>query len=184
MTQAPTLHTQRLTLRAYRLEDFPAFAAMRSDPAVMAHITGGVRGEEDAWGRFMRNFGFWQVLGFGYWALTDRDTGTYVGHAGFHEMRRDLMPSIRGTLEAGWMMTPAVQGKGVATEAMQAALAWASGTFMDKRITCFIDQDNDASRRVAAKLGFTELAPSTYGGKAVTIFEWTRSSHRPAAGAP
>ena len=49
----PTLTTDRLILRAHKLEDFPAFAAQRADPVVMKYIgKGDLLSEEDAWRNF------------------------------------------------------------------------------------------------------------------------------------
>ena len=171
MTGAPTLETPRLRLRDYRLDDFDAYAAMWADPAVVRFIGGVTFSRDVSWTRFLRHAGMWRYTGFGYFALEDRATGRFVGECGFQEARRQITPSLEGTLEAGWSLVPDAHGQGLATEAMQAALAWAVSAHAGRRITCMIDEDHIASRRVAAKLGFAQFAAAPFGGKTSLLFE-------------
>jgi len=89
-------------------------------------------------------------------------------------MRRSINPSIEGDMEAGWGLAPSMQGQGLAEEAMRAAIAWAGQHGTGERLTAIIDLGNVASRRVAAKLGFTERGPAVYNDKPLTIFERPR----------
>ncbi|MES2781456.1 MAG: GNAT family N-acetyltransferase, partial [Pseudomonadota bacterium] len=54
---------------------------------------------------------------------------------------------------------PDAWGKGYATEAMSAILAWAGDQGLNE-IRCIIDTGNTASHNVAAKLGFVKFAES------------------------
>jgi RimJ/RimL family protein N-acetyltransferase len=103
--------------------------------------------------------------------VIEKATGQLVGEAGFHEARRMIAPPLEGTLEAGWALMPSAQGWGYATEAMQAAIGWAEAKFAGQRMTCLIDPDNQASLRVAGKLGFKEFARTDYGGAKVVLLE-------------
>ena len=60
---------------------------------------------------------------------------------------------------------PSAQGWGYATEAMQAAIDWASDAFPGRRMTCLINVDNLASMRVAGRLGFKEFARHRLRGR-------------------
>src|SRR4029078_1365630 len=71
-TSVPALETERLVLRGHVLEDFPAYAAMWADPHVTKFIGGKPLSEEEAWGKFLRNFGQWMVVGFGFWCVVER----------------------------------------------------------------------------------------------------------------
>jgi RimJ/RimL family protein N-acetyltransferase len=167
----PTLETDRLILRPYQLEDFDTYVEMWADPDVVRFIGGRPFDREASWSRFLRHPGLWQYLGFGYFAVVEKETGLVVGEAGFHDVRRKLEPSIEGTLEAGWALMPTGQGWGYATEAMAAAIAWAEEAFPGRRMTCIIDPDNLPSIRVAQRLGFTELIRTSYDDKPITIYE-------------
>jgi len=173
---APTIETERLRLRPYRPEDFDSYAAMWADPAVVRFIGGNPFSREQSWTRLLRQFGMWQVMGFGFFVLEDRATGAFLGEAGFHELRRDIAPSLEGTLEVGWALAPAAQGKGLAEEAVRAALGWADGAVPALQQTCIIDERNAASIRVAEKVGFRELARASYHGTPTLVMRRERAS--------
>lgn len=170
-TIIPTLETERLVLRGHRPDDFDAHARMWSDPYVTRFIGGTPFPRDQAWVRFLRAAGMWQVMGFGFWAVEEKASGELLGEVGFHELRRDLNPSLEGTLEAGWAFRPTAHGKGFATEAVGAALFWGAENFPDKRITCMIDPGNAASLRVAGKLGFREFARTEFHGEPIILLE-------------
>ncbi len=169
----PTLETPRLRLRPFRVDDFPAFAAMWADPDVVRFITGVPMTREAAWTRFLRHAGIWQLLGFGFFAIEEKATGAYLGEAGFHDLHRDLTPSLEGTLETGWGLVKAAHGKGLAEEAVRAVLDWGATFRPGGRATCMIAHDHAASIRVAQKLGFREFARTPYHGSPVVLFERT-----------
>jgi RimJ/RimL family protein N-acetyltransferase len=158
----PEVMTERLILRGHALEDFPAYAAMWADPDVTRFIGGTPLSEEEAWGKFLRAFGQWSVMGFGFWSVSEKSTGTRIGEVGFVEGRRNIVPSLLGVPELGWAFVPGAHGKGYATEAARAALGWGETHFGRVRMACIIAPDNAASLRVAAKLGFNEALRTTY----------------------
>jgi RimJ/RimL family protein N-acetyltransferase len=174
VVEIPTLETPRLLLRGYRLNDFDDYARMWADPAVYRFIGGKAFTREMAWSRFLRQIGLWHHLGFGFFALEHRETGAFAGEAGFHDLRRDITPSLEGTMEVGWALTSAMQGQGLATEAVRAALAWAGEHGTGTRLTCMIDPGNGPSLGVADKLGFAEFARATYGGAPIVLLERLR----------
>ena len=174
MPLIPTLTTPRLTLRPYRLDDFPAYAAMWAEPDVVHFIGGTPFSREAAWTRFLRQIGMWHHLGFGLFAIEDRASGAFIGEAGFHEVRRDLTPSIEGTMEAGWALATVAQGKGLAEETMRAALGWADEHGTGERVTCMIEPAHAASLHVAGKLGFRPFAQTTYHERPVVLLERPR----------
>lgn len=171
---APVIETPRLILRGHELADFDAYVALWADPDVVRFITATPFTREASWSRFLRHAGHWQHLGFGFLAVEERETGRFIGEAGFHDMRREITPSLEGTLEAGWGLTPSAHGKGYASEAMQAMVGWADKTFPGHRMTCIIDPGNVASERVAAKLGFTFVCRARYHDSDVNMFERQR----------
>lgn len=174
----PELETPRLRLRALRLEDFESFAAMWADAQVVRFIGGKPLTREAAWARFLRQAGMWHYLGFGVFGLEARADRAWVGVAGFHDLRRELVPSLEGTMEAGWVLAAAAQGRGLAEEAMRAALAWADAVHPARRVTCIIRPDHLASLRVAAKLGFAPWAEADYDGGPIVLLERFRGAPR------
>ncbi len=167
--RAPEIMTERLCLRALRVEDFDAYLALRRDPRVMPK--GAPESREEVWFRLLRAAGHWAVLGFGYWAIVERDGGAFVGEAGFADYRRDVTPSLEGTAEAGWMIAADCQGRGYAGEAVAAMLAWAAGSVPLQRATCMIDVGNAPSVAVARRAGFSPYAETSYKDAPVILFE-------------
>jgi RimJ/RimL family protein N-acetyltransferase len=167
---APTVETERLVLRGYRLEDFPHVAAAWADPEVVRYI-GGVSSEEQSWARVLRNVGLWPMLGYGYWAATEKGTGRYVGDVGLADFKRDIEPSLKGVPEIGWVLARWSHGRGYATEAAQAVLRWLESALGPQRTVCIIDDQNRASLRVAEKCGYRELARTEYKGSAVVVLD-------------
>lgn len=163
--------TDRLILRRPQLEDFKAYAEMWSDPEVLRHISAESFSPEQIWARFLRQAGSWHYLGYGYFSVTERQSGRMAGQIGFQDLKRDITPSLAGTLEAGWTFLPAVQGQGYASEAAHAVFDWGSRTFSGRRATAIIAPRNTASLRIAAKVGMREFARSTYHDKPVIMFE-------------
>jgi RimJ/RimL family protein N-acetyltransferase len=171
MVQIPIVETERLILRDHRLSDFDAYAALWRNPLVTRFIGGRARTREESWIRFLRHAGMWHHIGFGFWAIEEKASGAMVGEGGFHELKRDIQPSLEGTLETGWSLLPHVHGKGYATEAIRGMLGWAAANRPEMTITCFIDPDNLASIRVAEKCGFIERVRTEYGGEPVIIYD-------------
>jgi RimJ/RimL family protein N-acetyltransferase len=168
---APAIETARLRLREHRREDFASCAAMWSQPEVTRYIGGRPFTEEETWARFLRYTGHWVVVGFGYWVIEDRETGTFLGEAGFADFKRDIEPRIDGTPEVGWVLTPGAHGKGYATEAVRAVLAWGEMKANFQRTVCLINPENAPSIRVALKCGFAEYCRTTYHQQDTILFE-------------
>jgi RimJ/RimL family protein N-acetyltransferase len=171
IASAPTLETERLTLRGYRAEDLDEALAMWGDPQVTRYLGAKPFGREEVWARLLRYLGHWSVAGYGFWQLRERATGRFVGDCGLADFKRDLAFSFDGAPEAGWVLATWSHGRGYATEAMTAVLAWS--TAAHPRTVCLIKPENTASLRVAAKCGYRELARAEYKAAQVIVFERT-----------
>ena len=159
-------------MRGYVVEDFPHVAESWADPKVVRYISGGEPfSEEKTWARFLRNIALWPMLGYGYWATTEKSTGRYIGDVGFADFMRDIEPSIEGVPEIGWVLASSAHGKGYATEAARAAIAWLESTLGPQRTVCIIDENNRASLHVAEKLGYLEFARTVYKSAQIVMLE-------------
>lgn len=159
----PVLTTARLTLTPPERSDFEDSAAMWSDPLVTRHVGGRTSTPEESWARLLRARGLWAVLDYGYWAVRETATGRYVGEVGFADFHRGLTPSIDGVPEMGWVLATWSHGKGFASEAVAAGLAWGAGQWGERApVVCIIDPDNAPSLKLAGKMGFKEQARTTY----------------------
>jgi RimJ/RimL family protein N-acetyltransferase len=163
--------TKRLTLRLPTLKDFDESATMWSDQAIIRHVGGRPFTREESWLRLLRHVGHWQLFDFGFWVVREKTGGGFVGEVGLGDFRREMTPGFRGDPEMGWVLARNAHGKGYATEAASAALAWMSLRHNPARTVCMIEPENTASLRVAEKCGFKEFARTTYKNSAVVLFE-------------
>lgn len=140
----PTLRTERLVLRAPRLTDFAAYAAIfQSERAV--HI-GGPFTIENTWDDYSRLCAGWLLRGHGIWAVETR-AGVPVGFVliGFEPGDAEL--------ELGWFLARDAEGQGYATEAARAARAFGFATLGLARLVSYVAPANYASARIAERLG-------------------------------
>jgi RimJ/RimL family protein N-acetyltransferase len=172
--RAPRIETERLVLRAHTPDDLPVCAAMWSDADVVRYIGGRPFSREEVWARLLRYAGMWVVMGHGFWAIEEKASGRLVGEVGIMEARRDIEPSFEGEPEVGWALMPAAHGKGYASEAVAAALAWGDRHLEAAQMMCIISPENAPSIRLAVKFGFRERAQTTYHGSPTTEFERPR----------
>jgi RimJ/RimL family protein N-acetyltransferase len=175
MPSVPVIETQRLVLRGHGLDDFQDSFAMWADAEVTRHIGGKPNTAEEAWARLLRYAGHWSLMGFGYWLVAEKATGRFVGEVGFSDFKRELDPPLGAAPEIGWALASRAQGKGYASEAVRAALAWGEAKFGPVRTVCLINPDNAPSIRVAEKAGFREFARTTYKGSPSVLFERQQS---------
>ena len=126
---------------------------MWTEPGVTRFIGGKARTREESWIRFLRHAGMWAMTGFGLWAIEEKETGRFIGEAGFHDLKRNMKPSIEGLPEAGWSLVTDAQGRGFGTEVVSAVVTLGEA-LSGMRQVCIIDPVNHASIAVARKCGF------------------------------
>jgi RimJ/RimL family protein N-acetyltransferase len=167
---APALETQRLRLRELRLDDLEAVHAMWCEPLVYQHILGRASTREESWNGILRANGHWKLLGYGFWAVEEKQFGKFIGDMGFANCKRDIVPSLDETPELGWVLNTASHNKGYATEALTAIVAWGDQHLNYKMTCCIIAPENTPSIRVAKKLGYNEVAQTTYKGDPTLLY--------------
>ncbi|MGA7675318.1 MAG: GNAT family N-acetyltransferase [Rhizomicrobium sp.] len=165
----PVLETPRLILRAHRLEDFDERLRISAEPVVTRFFGGKPMPREDVWRRHYGGLGHWAMLGFGMWAVEEKETCAFIGTIGFLDGKRDIVPSLDSMPEMGWLLSGRVHGKGYATEAVRAAQAWGDVHFGKVRTCCIIAPENRASLRVAEKCGFRILQNTTYKDEPIVV---------------
>jgi RimJ/RimL family protein N-acetyltransferase len=144
------LHTERLVLREWRVEDQPAFADMNADPAVMAHFPSTLdRTASDALLDRLRDD--LTRDGWGLWAVARRDDGTMLGFTGLS--RLDFQAPFTPAIEVGWRLRRAAWGHGYATEAARAAVTYGFDLLGLAQIVSITVPANTRSRGVMERLG-------------------------------
>lgn len=142
------LETDRLVLRMFRESDTDAYADMVGDPDVMRFLGGGKPvSREEAWRNMALILGHWHLRGFGMWAVVEKASGEMVGRVGCWQ------PEGWPGLEVGWTLRRRFWGRGYATEAARASVAYAFDELDQARVISLIAPENVNSIRVAERLG-------------------------------
>lgn len=142
----PTLTTERLVLRPFRLDDLDALAAMNADPTVMRYI-GEVQDRAAAFRTMCAYMGHWYLRGYGPWAVEERATGVFIGRAGL--VRFEPWTDV----EVAYALIPSAWGKGYASEVAARSLRYAHEVVGARGVASHILAGNAAAVRIAERLG-------------------------------
>jgi len=166
---APTLETERLVLRHYRKGDFAAHHDIVGDDEIMRQV--GVAGLnlEETWRRLAASVGMWDLIGFGGWAVVRKADDKIIGMVSLFNAWRALEPQFGEEPEMGWIFAREVHGQGIASEACRAALDWAEAHLPPTPIWAIISPDNEASFKLAERLGFERLDDSIYHDEPIAV---------------
>jgi RimJ/RimL family protein N-acetyltransferase len=170
----PVLETERLRLRGHRVDDLDDCFAMWSAPEVTRYIGGKPSTRQQTWSRLVGYAGQWSLMGFGYWVIENRSTHRFLGELGFADFQREIAASMRGVPELGFALAPDARGKGYASEAVHAALAWGDEHLASDRTVCLIDEDNAASIRVVQKAGYAIFERAVFNNQPTLYLERMR----------
>jgi aminoglycoside 6'-N-acetyltransferase len=144
------LVTERLLLRRSLPEDAEAISAYRSDPAVN-RFQGWDRTDAEGIGaeiEAMANRSPGEPGGWVQLSVLERDGDRLVGDVGLSAA--DGEP---GVIKVGYTMAPAAQGRGYATEAVGALVAYAFDALGADVVRAYASEENLPSIRVAEKVG-------------------------------
>lgn len=145
------LRTERLLLRHWRDTDLDPWAALNADPEVRAHL-GGVRTREESAASIARFQADLTARGWGWWALEVRAGGELAGFAGLDPVEEGRP---FGGVEIGWRLARWAWGKGYATEAARAVLAYGFETLGLAEVVAETAAENARSQAVMRRLGMT-----------------------------
>ncbi|MEM5476938.1 GNAT family N-acetyltransferase [Pacificibacter sp. AS14] len=147
-----TINTKRLLLRGWKPDDHAPFAAMCGDADVMRYIGNGKTKSADDAARYIASFqNEWNERGFGLFAVEAKQTGDLIGFTGLSTP--DFLPEVLPSVEIGWRFSKSSWGKGFASEAATAALAFGVNEMGITDIVSIYQIGNGASARIMQKLG-------------------------------
>ncbi len=170
MTIPLPIETERLVLRAFTVEDVEAMLSVYGDPEVMRFIPSGVL-DAPATARMLAAYRRAQeTRGFSVWAVVLKSTGRIVGDAGFN------LFAETGEPELGYSLARHAWGNGYASEAASGCLAAAFAHLHCVRVVALVDVDNEASQRVAARIGMERIDTIQAHGRPHALFVRSREA--------
>jgi RimJ/RimL family protein N-acetyltransferase len=160
------IETERLTIRKFDPDrDSEAMLDVYGDPEVMRFIPGGAFPDLEAVRVRLERCANRELSPS---AIVLRETGRPIGDVGFNVFR----PT--GDVEIGWTLARAAWGRGYATEAAAACLAAGLEHLDVPRIIALVVTENEASLRVAERLGMERVEKVDVHGRPHVMFESKR----------
>ncbi len=148
-SRIPKVETPRLILRAMKVTDAPDMFDYACREDVTRYLTWTPHPHVTHTREYLTYVGQRYRTGdFFDWAIVCRDDGRMIGTCGF---TRFNFPS--DAAEIGYVLHPAYQGRGLATEAARAVLAFGFDRLELHRIEARFIQGNEPSRRLMERIG-------------------------------
>jgi len=161
------IETDRIFLRPFCIKDIEPFAKICANPNVMRYIGDG---KPVSLGIISEKIPEWIELyekqKYGLMALFMRDTDELIGFCGFIHQIVDEIEYI----ELGYRLDEAYWGKGIATEAAVAVREYAFNVLEIPMLISIINHQNDASKRVAKKVGMKLMKQTNFKNVLVDVF--------------
>ncbi|HXW51314.1 MAG TPA: GNAT family N-acetyltransferase [Candidatus Acidoferrales bacterium] len=162
----PEIETPRLLLRRWTYADRDAFARMTQDPDVMRYMHDSVPlSDREVDAALASTIERYEQLGFGDWALVERETNEILGESGLGKLEG------RTDIEIGWMLLPRHWGKGYAFEAASAVKEHARSVIGLRHLVALTRPDNARSIDLAGRLGLREAGRLVHLGHEMLKFE-------------
>jgi RimJ/RimL family protein N-acetyltransferase len=161
------VRTERLMLLPVGLENLPELVKLKADPRAFSAMLHGVRTPERTREELEDDMVFWQVRGYGTWAVHALADESFLGITGLMERSDGRGVALRFAL---W---PEVRGQGYAREAAEAALAFGHRAGL-ARVIAVARETNIQSRAVLTDIGMRECGEYPYQGHRMLVFESLR----------
>jgi len=167
------LRTERLSLTDLVTADFVSTFAMDTNEQVMKYIGGAETRSFDDYSAFIaQRLSLWIAERFHMWAMRLHGSEHFLGWV--------MIKPIRDTqhVEVGYRMLPSSWGKGYATEATRAVLAYGFNVAGFAELTAVTHPDNAASQHVLTKAGLARDGTlNYYDGGEIPFFRLTKQDY-------
>ena len=167
MADSKVLETKRLILRCLTMDDLDDLFVLYHSPEVRKYYSEGIPSYDETKQelKWMINHCYIKY-GFGMWATIHKETGKFIGRCGLTPM------DIEGheEIEVGYMLVREYWGRGLATEAAQAILNYGFERVGLSRLICVVNPENQASSKVALKIGMTLETDGDVNGEPTLLY--------------
>lgn len=172
------IETNRLILRQFHENDLEAYHIdIFNDPRVMRYLisTNSHPSRESTRRQITQILQDWKDNQFGLWAVTFKEHRKFIGHCGLN-----IIPDT-DEIEVQYAFSSKYWGKGLATEATQAALRYGFEELKLDQIAAVSFPENALARRVLKKIGMVNRGERWYYGTNLAYYTIYRSQFTPAA---
>ena len=175
----PTLHSERMTLRPFSMDDCTPLHQIMAEPGMMQYFPNPNPPERSRVEQLIvRQLTHWEERGYGWWALELLDTKQFIGWCGLQ-----YLPET-GENEVGYLLEKTHWGLGLATEAGRISLDFGFNHLNFGKIIGIVHPGNIASQRVLEKLGLSSPTKSYYFGMNCLRFAITRQQYLASCSPP
>ena len=165
------LETPSLLLRPYQSKDRELFMALNCDPEVRRHMNGPMT-ELAAGQRFDGMLAEDSADRSFCWAIVEKETNTFVGHAFLQMVDHHTFP------ELGFLFFKSFWGRGYATEVARRLVEHCLSDCDLRGLSATVDCDHAPSIRVLEKAGFKERRVATDEFGPFFVYSIQRSNSR------
>jgi ribosomal-protein-alanine N-acetyltransferase len=162
----PTIHTRRLTLRAFEAADIDPLHAILSDRDTIRYLP-----RSEPWPKEVvqmwidTHWTHWHDHDFGWWALADREENQLLGWCGLGYLDETAETELL------YLLKKSHWGKGLATEAAQRSVVYGFQKLGLDELVGLVYAENVASQRVLEKCGLIFSSQVHYFG--VDLWRYT-----------
>jgi RimJ/RimL family protein N-acetyltransferase len=142
-----SLETPRLALRQFEERDWDDLHRLFGDEECVRYTIKTPLTHWQTWRMLAALIGHWSMRGFGPYAVVEKSTGKMMGPVGLWYPGDWPEPEIK------WALAREFWGKGYAAEAALAVQTMAFQTLKRDRLISLIFAGNEASKKVAGRLG-------------------------------
>jgi RimJ/RimL family protein N-acetyltransferase/ubiquinone/menaquinone biosynthesis C-methylase UbiE len=150
LTETTILQIDGFTMRPLQFADLEPLAAIWADPQVTQFLPSQgvpITGEQTE--KSLQSFvEHWQQRGYGIWAIAENSSSQMIGYCGLRYLEE------LGEVEVLYGLSQSYWGRGIATQAVQAAVSFGFNIARLKKLIAMALPENLASRRVIEKAGF------------------------------
>ena len=164
--EAPTIQTERLTLRRLTEADIPNMSKMFGNDMVTRFLTGDTPpDDEHSMLKIVR------ARRATEWAIVCKATGEFIGDCMLPNITDDYLGEI------GCVLMQEHWGKGYAMESMAAIVEYCMGALQLKRLCARMDNHNANAIKLIEKLGFEKnavLPEANFGGRVCDVAYYSK----------
>jgi [ribosomal protein S5]-alanine N-acetyltransferase len=159
------LETERLILQTWAFADAEALFEIMSDAEVARYIGDGKPFSREKVSEFLNwAENYQRENGFCRWKVIEKSSGEIIGSCGF------ARPHGTSEIELGYLFAKKYWGRGFATEAARAALAYGFEKLNFAEIIALTDLENVASQKVLEKIGLTRRGIEIFQGEESLVY--------------